>query len=184
VATVDTTTGLVTAVSPGEVTITATAVMGMTTVIGSSDITVTTPIRSSGSSGGGGYVFVPTIPIGRVLGASTENERELEVEFEGCDDRTTGFSVTTGKSCIGNTGTENRVLGAEKFLFSLFLRQGSRGNEVMELQKFLNDKGHDAGIVDGKFGPRTREALIKFQIINKLKGDGIVGPRVRALLNK
>lgn len=77
-----------------------------------------------------------------------------------------------------------QVLGAESFVFTMRLALNSQGNEVMELQKFLNKAGFDCGIVDGKFGPKTKAAVIKFQIANGLKGDGIVGPLTRAVLNK
>jgi hypothetical protein len=143
---------------------------------------VTTP---SGSGGGRPPVLPPTpvvavIPatVGQVLGVAT---------ITGCDNRTIGFSVTTGQSCIGNTGTTSasgQVLGAEKFNFTRFMRNGTRGNEVTEFQTFLNTAGYNCGTVDGKFGPKTRAAVVKFQLANGLVGDGVVGPLTRAVLNK
>jgi hypothetical protein len=80
--------------------------------------------------------------------------------------------------------TGGQVLGASSFNFTLKLSLGSKGQEVTELQKFLNEKGFDCGTVDGVFGLKTKSALIKFQIANGLVGDGIVGPLTRAVLNK
>ncbi|MCX6705114.1 MAG: peptidoglycan-binding domain-containing protein, partial [Candidatus Woesebacteria bacterium] len=118
---------------------------------------------------------VPATPAaGKVLGATT---------IAGCGNRTTGFSVVTGQSCIGNSPA-GQVLGAEKFNFTKLIKQGSKSNEVIELQKFLNTAGYNVGTADGKFGAKTKAALIKFQVANKLKGDGVVGLKVRALLNK
>lgn len=97
---------------------------------------------------------LPPAPVSQVLGASTETP------------------APAGK-----------VLGAEKFNFTLSLKKGSKGAEVIELQKFLSALGYTL-VVDGKFGPKTKAAVIKFQIANNLKGDGIVGSKVRALLNK
>jgi hypothetical protein len=77
-----------------------------------------------------------------------------------------------------------KVLGAEKFVFTKLMRNGSRGNEVMELQTLLTSLGYNLGKVDGRFGPKSRAALIKFQLANGLKGDGIAGPITRAALNK
>lgn len=137
---------------------------------------------SGGGGGGGGGSYVPPVvtptPVVTVVTPTV---------IAGCDNRTTGFSVTTGHSCIGNTGTTptvGQVLGAEKFNFTLLLKNNSKGNEVMELQKFLTALGYNLGTADGKFGAKTKAAVIKFQVANKLKGDGIVGPKVRALLNK
>lgn len=86
---------------------------------------------------------------------------------------------TTSASC-----SSGGVLGTESFNFTQLLKFGSSGNEVMELQKFLTGTGYDVGIADGKFGLKTQEAVVQFQAANKLKGDGIVGPEVRALLNR
>jgi len=46
----------------------------------------------------------PAVPAGQVLGASTG-------PIPGCGNRTTGFSVATGESCVGNS--TGKVLGAE-----------------------------------------------------------------------
>ena len=54
----------------------------------------------------------------------------------------------------------------------------------MELQKFLNGAGYNAGNVDGKFGPKVNDALIQLQTANGLKSDVIVGFEVRSFLNK
>ena len=76
------------------------------------------------------------------------------------------------------------VLGTESFTFTLPLKKGSTGSEVMELQKFLNKSGYDVGLVDGLFGTQVHNALVKLQVANGLTADGIVGPLVRAALNK
>ena len=83
-----------------------------------------------------------------------------------------------------------KVLGTEKFNFTRFIKFKTlsykvsiQGNEVMELQKLLNNFGNTL-VIDGKFGPKTKGAVIKFQIANKLVGDGVVGAKTRAVLNK
>jgi len=93
-----------------------------------------------------------------------------------------GGSVT--KSVTVALATTGTVLGTESFHFTQFLEEGSRGNEVRELQKSLNARGYDAGNVDGIFGAKVKGAVIKFQTDNQLKVDGIVGYEVRSLLNK
>lgn len=92
-------------------------------------------------------------------------------------------SITTITPII-EAAPEGQVLGAEKYNFTLLLKTGSRGTEVEELQKFLNDLGFDCGKVDGIFGKNTFAGVIAYQLSNKLKVDGIVGPETRGFLNK
>lgn len=55
------------------------------------------------------------------------------------------------------------------------LEQGAKGDEVKKLQQKLFDLGYDIGKsgVDGIFGPKTLEALKKFQKDAKIKPSGI-----------
>ena len=62
------------------------------------------------------------------------------------------------------------------------LKLKCRGKDAEELQKELKLRGYDLGKfgknkngIDGVFGNTTKEAVIKFQKINKLKVDGVVG---------
>lgn len=96
----------------------------------------------------------------------------------------TSFNLAGDTSLIFKNSTPGQVLGSEKFHFTQKLKVASSGNEVMELQKLLNMSGYSCGIPDGKFGPKTKSAVIKFQIANGLKGDGIVGSMTHAILNK
>jgi hypothetical protein len=58
------------------------------------------------------------------------------------------------------------------------LRIGSQGDLVRELQYLLNADVLDANLkVDGKFGPLTEGAVMKYQSQYGLKVDGIVGPQ-------
>ena len=53
-----------------------------------------------------------------------------------------------------------------------------------QIQKALKSAGFYQGAVDGKIGPKTKDAIIKFQKAHNLKADGIVGKRTAAELNK
>jgi len=55
------------------------------------------------------------------------------------------------------------------------LRQGSKGNAVIELQQLLQIKGFYTGKIDGDFGTGTANAVLKFQKANGLTTDGVVG---------
>ena len=143
---------------------------------------------TNSGGGGGGHPLPPVtqtpILVGQVLGATT---------IAGCENRTTGFSVTTGQSCAMNILTGGQVLGAEKFNFTKLMKNGSNGNEVMELQKFLNNNNYvvsstgfgSPGNETNYFRLKTKVAVIKFQIANGImNGYGTVGPLTRVLLNK
>lgn len=63
------------------------------------------------------------------------------------------------------------------------LRKGSRGDNVRELQRLLNDLGYDCGVADGVFGAKTEAAVKAFQTDHGLKADGIVGRNTWAALD-
>jgi uncharacterized protein (TIGR02594 family) len=59
------------------------------------------------------------------------------------------------------------------------LRMGARSAEVKSLQLLLNAALQPPPCLraDGEFGPRTREAVLRFQNARRLPADGEVGPR-------
>jgi peptidoglycan hydrolase-like protein with peptidoglycan-binding domain len=62
------------------------------------------------------------------------------------------------------------------------LRRGSRGADVVELQRRLAAAGADPGAVDGIFGSLTDAAVRTFQRLRGLGVDGIVGAQTWAAL--
>lgn len=63
------------------------------------------------------------------------------------------------------------------------IKLNSRGPDVSLLQAILNRMGLNAGPVDGIFGVRTRNAVLRFQQMAGLSADGVVGPRTWDALN-
>ncbi|MGE4357049.1 MAG: peptidoglycan-binding protein [Candidatus Omnitrophota bacterium] len=53
-----------------------------------------------------------------------------------------------------------------------------------KIQEALKISGFYKGEIDGKIGPKTREAIRKFQAAKGLKVDGIVGPKTWQELEK
>jgi hypothetical protein len=125
---------------------------------------------SSGGGGGGGGGVTKVVPPTSPTTPTTPTVTEPVVD-------TTG-TVTTTTAPVG------QVLGATSFRFTKKLQLGSKGNEVVELQKKLIALGFLKGKADGKFGKATKLAVIKFQKAHNLKGDGVVGTGTRAELNK
>lgn len=62
------------------------------------------------------------------------------------------------------------------------LKKGSRGDEVVTLQKKLKQWGYYDGAVDGIFGSGTEKAVQYFQRKNGLAADGVVGTKTAAAL--
>ena len=59
---------------------------------------------------------------------------------------------------------------------------GSSGEQVTKIQQRLAEFGYDVGEVDGVFGSKTKNAVIKFQKDNGLTADGVVGSQTLAAL--
>ncbi|EMT38893.1 Putative peptidoglycan-binding domain-containing protein [Thermoanaerobacter thermohydrosulfuricus WC1] len=68
-------------------------------------------------------------------------------------------------------------------LGSRLLYEGTVGYDVLQLQMILQSLGYDPGPIDGIFGPRTKNAVMRFQRDNGLKVDGIVGPETMIVIN-
>ena len=58
---------------------------------------------------------------------------------------------------------------------SASLRLGSSGEPVRCLQTTLNAPGYNSGPVDGRFGPMTYRAVVRYQAAKRLYVDGVVG---------
>ena len=61
-------------------------------------------------------------------------------------------------------------------------KEGSIGNEVIQIQTKLTELGYYTYDIDGVFGSRTKKAVMAFQRNNGLKEDGIVGTQTLAAL--
>jgi len=62
------------------------------------------------------------------------------------------------------------------------LKFGSRGEGVVHLQKALNANNFKVGTVDGIYGKKTENAVIRFQQMNGLRIDGIAGRQTQSKL--
>jgi N-acetylmuramoyl-L-alanine amidase len=59
-------------------------------------------------------------------------------------------------------------------------RQGDQGEEVRQIQRALKQINFDPGTIDGIYGPRTEDAVRRFQsMYTALTDDGIYGPNTR-----
>ena len=86
--------------------------------------------------------------------------------------------LSSGSKVETNAVSEKYKLGDR------ILRNGSEGDDVEELQEYLNQLGYNCGKVDGDFGDNTEMALEKFQKEHALLVDGKYGPKSHAALMK
>lgn len=149
----------------------STAVSDTITVSGTGVVAVVTNEPTEGCSGGNLY--------NTSTGALCVNNAGPEIP--GCGNRTTGFSTSTGASCVGNRST---TATSTTYNFGTkTLKNGSKGEAVMELQRFLNTTMNLGLVVDGKLGPKTIAVIKKWQKANGLVADGLVGPKTKAKMN-
>lgn len=66
----------------------------------------------------------------------------------------------------------------------MFLRSGARGEEVKSVQEVLARLRYGPGAVDGVYGGKTEDAVIRFQEDHGLYADGIVGPTTWGVLQR
>ena len=83
---------------------------------------------------------------------------------------------------LGKKVNEQVVLPASEYYPTL--NRGSRGDYVLNWQKYLNQNGFFCGKEDGKFGPNTEIAVKEYQMSRGLAVDGIIGPKTWASVGK
>jgi hypothetical protein len=62
------------------------------------------------------------------------------------------------------------------------LRNGMEGEDVKQMQAYLNQLGYDCGTADGEFGDNTEIGVREFQEAKNLEVDGEYGPKSHAAL--
>ena len=109
-----------------------------------------------------------------IFGAKTYN---AVVKFQ--KDRGLAVDGIVGKNtwaALGVTGTIVVETQTASITSNMpLLCRGSTGEAVKTLQTRLNALGYDCGTVDGIFGIKTYNAVVKFQTARALAVDGIVG---------
>ncbi|HBC91378.1 MAG TPA: hypothetical protein DCZ10_00340 [Pelotomaculum sp.] len=87
----------------------------------------------------------------------------------------TGFQKSQGLPADG-------VVNFQTIMALTTSGSGSENFTAILVQKKLTDLGYEPGPNDGIWGPKTRKALMKFQIRNRLLPHGIIDPQTIRLL--
>ncbi len=98
----------------------------------------------------------------------------------------------TNTTLLADSTTEEPIIDEPDpgILIATELDYGISGHEVRLLQTFLHEQGYfNSSLITDYFGPATREAVLRFQIANKIVnseydlGAGRVGPSTLRLIN-
>lgn len=120
--------------------------------------------------------FSQTIILGRQLTAG-----KIVLTDYGEDDPDEGEEVSTKTIFIGSS--QNKEDGEVRFTKTL--RYGmKKDKDVRRMQETLKKLGFFKGEAVGDFGPKTREALKKYQKYRGIEQTGTCGPKTRAWLNE
>jgi len=102
----------------------------------------------------------------------------LESQLQSKDEEINGLKET-----LDNAKQEKEEVARGVGKKRLVAEVKSRPN-VKQIQIALKNAGYDPGIVDGKMGRQTKDAIRTFQKANNLRADGKVGKQTWGLLSK
>ena len=109
-------------------------------------------------------------PIDGIFGAKTETAVKA-------------FQQQRGIAVDGIVGRVSWINIDEADQSEPVLRVGSSGLPVRRLQSRMSAVGFDTGGVDGRFSPKTEQAVKQLQQQSSLSVDGIVGPKTWAIVD-
>jgi hypothetical protein len=95
----------------------------------------------------------------------------------------TSMAPTSTLNPNTNTNASMATIPVSYNFGSFALRQGNKGNSVLDLQKFLNEKMKASLKLDGKFGKLTIALVKQWQKNHALVVDGIVGVKTKRAMN-
>src|SRR4051812_31821067 len=97
------------------------------------------------------------IAADRSAGRQRHEIREMRQDLAATTNRRRPAGWSAGAVCLGSG-----------------YRRAGGSRRVRELQRWLRARGYRPGRVDGRFGPRTRAALLAFQVKQRLRPSGAV----------
>ena len=98
---------------------------------------------------------------------------DLETQLQTKDEE-----INSLKEVIKGSQEEAQRMGSAKKV----IPEAKTHPNVRQIQVALKNAGFDPGVIDGKMGRQTKEAIKEFQKANNLKADGKVGKNTWKLL--
>lgn len=135
------------------------------------------------------YPSIPILEIDGIYGEDTMKSVKRFQELMGIYDTGTVDMVTwnklqlihSKKNALESNLRQEDIEGNEGLDESNnVVKEGSKGRYVIELQEYINKVANifpaiPKVVIDGIFGPKTKNALITFQRMFNLEADGIAG---------
>ena len=116
-----------------------------------------------------------------ICGAATKNKLFSASAVPNTSGSSTGLTTSgshsgssSGSSSSGSSSGSNNTYTSGKT--NIYLKLGSQGSEVKNMQNRLIYLGYMAGSADGKFASTTQSAVMAFQKRHSLNADGVAGP--------
>ena len=131
----------------------------------------------------GYYDFISTKRYANLKSATTPREYLERIKADGYATSSTYVNTlmnTVRKWSLDKWDANNPVTDTIKDPKPT-LKMGSKGDYVVIAQGRLVVAGYDI-VVDGNFGPKTKQAVIQFQKDHGLTPDGVIGPKTWAKL--
>jgi hypothetical protein len=96
------------------------------------------------------------------------------------------YNTANGNPCVNNVGNVNQNASVHSGPYNFgtqVLKNGSKGEAVKELQRFLNKVLNLGLVIDGKLGPKTIKVIKQWQKDNDLTADGLIGSKTKVKMN-
>ncbi|MGR2790218.1 peptidoglycan recognition protein family protein [Bacillus subtilis] len=116
-----------------------------------------------------------------------EVKAAIEKELKALGGETSSSKVSVAKKKTTNSSSKKTSFTLPFGIFKV-KNPMMRGEKVTQIQKalaalyFYPDKGAKNNGIDGVYGPKTADAVRRFQLMHGLSADGIYGPKTKAKL--
>lgn len=139
-------------------------------------------------SGNGGYYIASNSNSGIASAAVSGSSLVVSAISVGTDSislcQSGGQCANINVVITAASAQTNSPSSAGGYVISRYLFSGINGEDVLQLQKILHEKGFLSATPNGHYGPATVAAVKKFQKAHKLAQLGVVGPSTRDILNQ
>jgi hypothetical protein len=139
---------------------------------------VSEALSRAGRYAGIGVLLAVLAAAGPALASSKRTRRRVKASADTYYSGGAAFIAGVPNSNLGQPGH-----GGSSQLGDRVLKEGMRGHDVRMLQTYLTVAGYGT-MVDGDFGPLTRQSVIAFQQAQGLRPSGIVYFNIAAALRR